>query len=69
MKAMLLLLACTLTACQSWQARAPDQTSPPAHRGADASAGASGTAGSGTASGTAEPCEEYPATTTSQGCE
>jgi hypothetical protein len=65
MKAMLLLLAGMLTACQSWQARAPEQKSPPPHRGAGTGAGSSGAAGSGTASGSGpglsqEPCEQHP---------
>ena len=47
----LFVLAAALTACQSWQARAPEQKSPPSHRGAGTGAGWSGTAGSGTASG------------------
>jgi hypothetical protein len=57
MKAMLLLLAGMLTACQSWQARAPEQKTPPPHRGAETGAGTSGAAGTGTASGTGEPCQ------------
>jgi hypothetical protein len=39
----------TLTACQPWQAHAPEH--PPPHRGVETGAGASGSAGSGTASG------------------
>jgi hypothetical protein len=52
MRFLSFLLAGTLAACQSWQARAPDQKGPPPHRGAGTGAGWSGTAGSGTASGT-----------------
>jgi hypothetical protein len=52
MKTMLFLLAGTLTACQSWETRAPQQKSPPPHRGAGTGAGLSGTAGAGTESGT-----------------
>jgi hypothetical protein len=52
MKAMAVLLAGALTACQSWQAHAPER--PPPHRGAGAGAGTSGSAGSGTASGSGE---------------
>jgi len=54
MKTMLFLLVSTLTACQSWQASAPDQKGPPPHRGVGTGAGMSGTMGSGTASGTGE---------------
>ena len=54
MKTMfVVLVAGTLTACQSWQTRAPEQ--PPPQRGASAGTGAgvgaSGSAGSGTAAG------------------
>jgi hypothetical protein len=52
MKTMLVLLfplAVALTACQSGQMRAPEQSPP--HRDAGTATGASGTAGSGTASG------------------
>jgi hypothetical protein len=52
MKATFFLLLCTLTACQSWQARAPEQKYPAPHRGVGTGAGSSGAAGSGTASGT-----------------
>jgi hypothetical protein len=47
-----ILVAGTLTACQSWQARAPEN--PPPQRGAGMGAGASGSAGSGTAAGSGE---------------
>ena len=53
MKTMLVLLfplAVALTACQSGQMRAPEE-SPPHHDAATAAAGTSGSAGSGTASG------------------
>jgi hypothetical protein len=51
MKAMLVLIAGMLTACQSWQARTPDHRPAPPHRGVGAGAGTSGAMGSGTASG------------------
>jgi hypothetical protein len=51
MKLLLILLAGTLAACQSWQGQAADHPSPPPHRGPGTGAGASGTMGSGTASG------------------
>jgi hypothetical protein len=51
MKMILLLLAGTLTGCQSWPGRAPAQGSPPPHRGVGTGAGSSGAMGSGTASG------------------
>jgi hypothetical protein len=51
MKTILFLLAGALAGCQSWQARAPDQTNAPPYGGAGAGAGSSGTTGS-TSSGT-----------------
>jgi len=57
MKTMLVLLfplAVGLTACQSGQMRAPEE-SPPHRDAATAAAGTSGSAGSGTASGSAAP--------------
>jgi hypothetical protein len=51
MKAILLLVAGTLAACQPWQARAPDHNPPPPHRGVGTGAGSSGSAGSGTGAG------------------
>ena len=54
MKSMfVVLVAGALTACQSWQAREPEN--PPPQRGAGTGAGASGSAGSGTAAGSGEP--------------
>jgi len=47
---LLLPLAVALTACQSSQMRAPDESSPH-HAAGTAAAGTSGSAGSGTASG------------------
>ena len=52
MKAMLVLFVGTLTACQSWQAQAPERTPP--QSGARTGVGSSGSAGSGTASGGGE---------------
>jgi hypothetical protein len=52
MKARLVLVAALLTACQSWQAHAPDH--PPPHRGAGTAAGSSGSAGAGTAAGSGD---------------
>jgi hypothetical protein len=49
MKTRIVLVAGLLTACQAWQAHAPEH--PPPHRGAGTGAGASGSAGTGTASG------------------
>ena len=46
------LVAGALTACQSWQARGPEQ--PPPQRGVGTGAGSSGSAGSGTAAGSGE---------------
>jgi hypothetical protein len=57
MKTMLVLLfplAVALTACQSGQMRAPEQ-SPPHRDAATAAAGTSGSAGTGTASGSGAP--------------
>jgi hypothetical protein len=52
MKTRFVLVAALLSACQSWQARAPEN--PPPHRGAETGAGSSGSAGSGTAAGSGE---------------
>ena len=56
MKTMLVLLfplAAALTACQSGQMRAPEESPP--HRDAATAAGTRGSAGSGTASGAGSP--------------
>jgi hypothetical protein len=53
MKAIFLLLAGTLAACQSWPSHPPDWKPPPPHRGAGTGAGSS-SAGAASASGAGE---------------